>query len=397
MRSHPCGVLFPLLIALVGLSMPASACRADDVDSVLAAEAAAHAQKIAALTKAAAAGDAAAMEALGQIALEDLSQDPSVALAWFKRAADKDSADALERIGSMQRDGFGLPQDHAEAMRWYEKAVKAGSKRAIASIGYMYFHGWGVPQSHAQALDYYRQAAEAKNPEGLNNLGHLYRYGIGVEKDLPRAIKLLEQAAAQNNIFALDSLGQMHGNGEIEGKRNIAAAVDYLKRAARLGHSGSMLQLGKMFENGIGVEQDRDEAFRWYHRAASRHPNGAWYVGKAYLNGWRGKPDPQEAVRWFEQAVKTGQPMAIADISEVHFTTGLDGKPDPARAIQILRDAAASGNAAAMTALALNYSSGRGVEKSDAAAMEWMKKAAALGEPLAVDLLKKSTAAKKTD
>jgi TPR repeat protein len=193
------------------------------------------------LKKAAEAGDIEAMIRLGTFYLNDLKPDYLEALRWFRRAAEMGNAFAMERLGGMHRDGYGVKQDYQQAMAWYRKAMDGGDLAAIASIGWMHYHGMGIPKNHAEALKWYRKAAEKGGHEGMNNLGHMYRFGLGgVKKDIAKAIDWFRRAAEKENMWALDNLGHIYLGGEGV-PADPRKAVACFEKAAEFGAPGSML------------------------------------------------------------------------------------------------------------------------------------------------------------
>ena len=62
-----------------------------------------------------------------------------------------------------------------------------------------------------------------------------------------------------------------------------------------------------MYANGSGVEQDYDEALRWYRLAAEqRHAEAQLNLGVMYANGSGVEQDYDEAARWWRLAAEQG-------------------------------------------------------------------------------------------
>jgi TPR repeat protein len=47
-------------------------------------------------------------------------------------------------------------------------------------------------------------------------------------------------------------------------------AADGYRRAARDGDVGAQYRLGQLYERGLGVSKDPDEAAKWYRKAAEQ-------------------------------------------------------------------------------------------------------------------------------
>ena len=82
------------------------------------------------------------------------------ALQWYRMAAARGNARALNKLGVAYYSGLGVPQDYAEAFKWYQEAALKGSVNAQYNVGLMYGQGLGVEESGAEAMKWYRKAAE---------------------------------------------------------------------------------------------------------------------------------------------------------------------------------------------------------------------------------------------
>jgi TIR domain/Sel1 repeat len=60
--------------------------------------------------------------------------------------------------------------DYEKARRLYEKAASGGSVGALNGLGYLYENGFGVPRDLAEACDWYGQAAAKGNATGRGNV-----------------------------------------------------------------------------------------------------------------------------------------------------------------------------------------------------------------------------------
>lgn len=81
------------------------------------------------------------------------------------------------------------------------------------------------------------------------------------------------------------------------------AALDWLTRAAENGHTGAMIQLGRMFRSGVGALQNYDIAAEWIQRAASaKDPEGMLELGRFYRDGVGVDKDLISAYVWMNRA-----------------------------------------------------------------------------------------------
>ena len=217
--------------------------------------------------RAAEAGDAEAMAFLGimHVSGEGTHQRPDVGVQWLRRSAAAGNARGLNGLGYVHQEGIGgVTRNPDEAMRLYEEAQAKGSAKAMNNIGHLYRKGLGVERNYTLALQWYRKAADAGDPEAMTHVGAMYSDGLGVGADTARAVQWFRNAVDGGSVQAMVNLGRIR---EHQGDYNEARAL-YL-RAANAGSPAGMNNLGTLYYNGRGFSKDRDEAIRWFRRAAA--------------------------------------------------------------------------------------------------------------------------------
>jgi TPR repeat protein len=126
-----------------------------------------------------------------------------------------------------------------------------------------------------------------------------------------------------------------------------------------------------------------------YHWATDQGNTEAQYhLGLLYEQGLGVVSNPQEAIRWYRQAADQGNADAQTHLG-VLYETGEGLAQDYAQAAQWYRQAAAQGNAWAQNNLGWLYETGQGVAANGAEALKWYRKAAAQGETRAKNNLKR--------
>jgi hypothetical protein len=80
-----------------------------------------------------------------------VAQDVAAAVAWFRKAAEQEFADAQIGLCVLYRLGKGVAQDAAVIVAWYVKAAEQGNSNAQGHIGMMHRCGEGVAQDFAAA------------------------------------------------------------------------------------------------------------------------------------------------------------------------------------------------------------------------------------------------------
>jgi TPR repeat protein len=89
---------------------------------------------------------------------------------------------AMLALGYKYRDGVGgAAKDERESVAWFRRAADLDAAEAYDNLGFMYCEGRGVPANLAIASGYFRASAEKGWNQGQYNLGMDYFYGRGVE------------------------------------------------------------------------------------------------------------------------------------------------------------------------------------------------------------------------
>lgn len=105
-------------------------------------------------------GDPRAQVLLGRMYQTGLgvSKDISLAVHWYRKAAEQEFPTAQFALGALYRKGEGVPKDYAEAARWYRKAAEQNLAAGQISLGAAHFYGHGVPQDYVQAHKWFSLA-----------------------------------------------------------------------------------------------------------------------------------------------------------------------------------------------------------------------------------------------
>ena len=113
------------------------------------------------------------------------------------QAIDAGDANAAFRLAELYRSGEKqVPLDLAKAVSLYKTAARLGNHpMAMNTLGILYEQGWGVKASQALALQWYGKAARVGSAMALANLGKVHARGDGVFQDYRLAVVELKKAA----------------------------------------------------------------------------------------------------------------------------------------------------------------------------------------------------------
>lgn len=136
---------------------------------------------------------------------------------------------------------------------------------------------------------------------------------------------LLEDARAGDPV-AQNSLGVMYYTGEavsttvtgqvLDNDPELAAGWFY--RSAEQGYADAQFNLGLMYANGEGVEQDMHEAVELFKKAAEQgHVDAQNNLGALYFMGEGVERDEDKAIAWFEKAAAQGNEEAKENLEAI--------------------------------------------------------------------------------
>ena len=96
------------------------------------------------------------------------------------------------------------------------------------------------------------------------------------------------------------------------GQYNVA--LDTWKTMANSGHSRAQFNLAYMYEFGIAVTANNEEAVKWYQRSAEQgYARAQNFLGWMYEMGKGVTQDRGEALKWLRMAADQGSDDAMAD------------------------------------------------------------------------------------
>lgn len=124
----------------------------------------------------------------------------------------------------------------------------------------------------------------------------------------------IDKAAQEGDPEAQYRLARRLLHDRTRGQEGIREAVLWLRKAAEGGHSGAMLQLGKLHRTGVGVLQNFEQALQWLHRAASvGNADAMMELGRLYRSGTGVRQDLKLAYVWFNRAAAALHPEAQSE------------------------------------------------------------------------------------
>lgn len=118
-------------------------------------------------------------------------------------------------------------------------------------------------------------------------------------------------ARAQFRLAYMHFLGRGFSADRQEADRRIRAALPAIRKFAEEGRAWAQSDLGSLYEDGLVLARDYNEAVRWYRLAAEQgYPGAQTNLGMMYARGRGVTSSRRTAIEWFQRAAKQGDSVA---------------------------------------------------------------------------------------
>lgn len=211
---------------------------------------------------------------------------------------------------------------YEEAARWFRQAGKYGNAAALYRVGAIYEDGLGVAQSYPEAIIWYQMAADPEvAPELRDPGGNWWSY-----------------------------------------RRPVSKSAQY--------------RLGELYEQGLGVPKNPEQAAHWFLRAGDGAesalaelpnplPRIRYKLAELYETGHGIEADPSRAAALYLSLARAGSTYA----TDAAFQVARDMEAAPA--FRVYEHLADLGIARGQERIAEAYANGEGVEKDREQAYQW--------------------------
>ncbi|MDQ1008832.1 TPR repeat protein [Streptomyces sp. V4I23] len=181
----------------------------------------------------------------------------------LEQAARGEDPDSQSVLGGILLAWEGNP---AEAAVWFGKAVEFGNNEARRSLGYLYVEGAGVDRDLVKAEELFLAAAREGDVIAAHNLGVFYLDEEDGPRDVSEAVRWLRVAAEAGIDEAAAKLGDVLSDMDRDEE-----ALHWYERAGDLGHVAAMMAAGSWHRDGIGTEENRVVAVKWFLKMLEFH------------------------------------------------------------------------------------------------------------------------------
>ena len=204
------------------------------------------------------------------------------------------------------------------------------------------------------------------------------------------ALKEYQILAEQGDATAQANLGLMFYQGQGV-NQDYKQAAEWMEKSAIQGKAGAQYNLGVMYHEGQGVYQDPKQAAVWFQKAAEQGDVIAQIkMGFLYANGDGLPQSLKQAANWYRKAAVQGNVDAQFQMGQTYYF-GQGVPQNYKEAFDWYQKAAAQGNADAQLNLGVMYAKGEGVPYDARQALAWVSKAAEQGNLKAKDIMNETT------
>lgn len=176
-------------------------------------------------------------------------------------------------------------------------------------------------------------------------------------------------------------LGSMYADGDgVE--QNYEEAIRYYQMAASMGNKEAYKHLGWLYFDDKYFPSDYEISFKYMKKAADLGDSIAQtHIAQAYQYGIWGAPEEDRSLmkKYFEMALNNGEAHAFYTVG-MNYLIGGGGYPeDVTKAAEYFRNAAERGSSKGQLEYALCFFNGTGVSKNMSECVKWLEKASDQG------------------
>ncbi len=244
-----------------------------------------------------------------------VEQDYCKAHEWYLKAAKKGNIDAQFNLGIYYLEGIGVEKDYDMAFSWFTQAAMQGLPDARTHLAEMFRKGQGAEQDYGKALELHTKAAEEGSLFSQYYTGVMYRDGLGTPKDIDKAIKWFTIAAQRGLIEAKQELESLRSS--VNSKSAIKEHNETEYSEEDIVDANSQYSLGESYEELL----DYKKAIEWYTKAAEQgHRQAQYNLGLIYKEGKGVEQNFGKATKWFSAAARQGDLNAKEQLSNRWYT-----------------------------------------------------------------------------
>ena len=210
-------------------------------------------------------------------------------------------------------DSLWMPPQHRPDGFWWTEEYKQARQLLYGTTE--------EPAQPEQAYQLMKKTALSGNGFALYDLGQMLRKGTGCEPDEERSETYFRAAhdaflsklpSEKNPAYLQYRIAKLYQSG-LGVEQDYEAAAAWLQKSVVAGNPHAAYSLAKLYRKGLGVDADTEKAYMLYEQAATSIPNGnayaAYELGNLCRNGIGTDVDPALADTWYALAYRGFQSL----------------------------------------------------------------------------------------
>ncbi len=197
-------------------------------------------------------------------------KDSIMSRTWICKSAEQGYMLAQYMLG---KNLFFVSGSESDVVKWYQKAAEQGLAEAQYSLGISILAGGWVPfkkyQDKKKSHYWISKAAENGWLHAQEHMGDCYYEGRDVEKDYDKALLWYHRAVEQDYWTEYNRADIEYKLGKTYlMRKNREECFIWVRKAAESGYCKvACAILGYLYEEGVGVKEDMDQAKYWYQKS----------------------------------------------------------------------------------------------------------------------------------
>ena len=311
--------------------------------------------------------------------------------------------------GECLYNGYGTKKNIEKAKRAFFDSARYGSVSSRQQLGVFMLENVtemvDLEKEGTKIINWLNEEADKNNSEIQYILAELYLNGKGCPIDTTLAILNLSKSADNGNVSAGYKLvHDFYLNGWTKYK-DVTKALQYIVKFANQGNAYFQYDLAVCYNIGNGVAKNEIEALSWYEKAAvGLCPDALLTLGNMYYEGKGVNKNYAEALEYYKKYLihrfdknPLGSTLIRMDyvqstIGDIYYEGGYGVKQDYEQAVKYYEEAGSAIKASSARKYAICHKWGYGgLLPSNKKALEWLQKAAELGDDVAKTMLQEWT------
>jgi TPR repeat protein len=236
-----------------------------------------------------------------------MQKDPTAASKSFQAACDAGNVEGCGLLGVQYLNGEGVSKDGQKARPLLEKGCPKDAPDLTVCVALASAHSRGIggKASPARAYELANATCAKDVADGCALLGDLTEFGIGTDKNPHAAAKLYQKGCSLGSRDGCVGAAALAVDGVGDAKRS----VDAVKKLCDEEHALSCVALGRAYQSGKGVAQDRDKAYALYaERCQSGTQEACARQGYMHLTGVGAEKSESKGKQLISAACTAGEP-----------------------------------------------------------------------------------------